>query len=201
MSPCKMKRAGRALAILAALALPGTVRGQERSVELVPFAGWLVPIEKDGLENAIRQATRRGTFALGARLTVWTSSVLGVELTGGFSGADVRVAAASGSVFPRSTDLWFGSAKLAFNLTPGSGGLGVVLSGGAAGLRIGQPVPDPDTPETRIGGVVGLGLRLPFIGGLSIRGDIEDFIYQADFGLGKKTAQDLVLSAGLIIGF
>jgi hypothetical protein len=187
-------------ALLAVLGLPGPALAQNRSVELAPFAGWHLPTEPDALDGGTREATRHGTVAGGGRLTIWASEAVGVEFSGGFSAADVRVTSTRG-VFPRGTDLIFGSAKLAFNLTPGSRVVGIVVSGGAAGLRFGKTIPDADASETKFGGVVGLSVRLPFLGGLSIRGDVEDYIYQADFGLGKKTAQDLVLSAGLVIGF
>lgn len=191
---------GRAAVLLAVLALPGTARAQESKVELALFGGGLVPTEDKGLQDAVRDVTRRGSLTGGGRLTFRASSSLGIELVGAFSPADVRQRAAAGT-FKRSSDLFLGAGKLALNLTPGSRGLGILISGGAAALRYGKTVADPDEAETHMGGVVGLALRLPVGTRVAIRGDAEDFIYRADFGLGKKTTQDLLLSAGLSIGF
>ena len=56
--------------------------------------------------------------------------------------------------------------------------------------------------DSRVGGVGGIGSRVP-IGGskIAVRGDVEGFVDSADFGLGKKTAFDVMPSAGLMIGF
>lgn len=198
-----LKRSTRGLLALAVavLALPAAAHAQLPKVELTLFAGWLVPIEDEGLQDAVRDAARRGSLAGGGRLTFWTSPSLGVELAGAFSPADVRQASITGSTFKRSSDLFLGSGKLALNLTPGSRGLSLLVNGGVAGLRYGKTVADPDESKTHVGGVVGVALRLPVGTNVALRGDVEDFIYSADFGLGKKTVQDLVLSAGISIGF
>jgi hypothetical protein len=185
-----------ALAVLA----PAAAHAQRSGVELTLFAGGLVPTEDKGLQDAVRDVTRRGSLAGGARLTLWASDALAVEFAGAFSPADVRQQANTGT-FKRGTDLFLGAGKLALNLTPGSRGLGVLVSGGAAALRYGASVADPDDAKTHVGGVVGIGLRLPFATNVALRVDAEDFIYRADFGLGRKTVQDLLLSAGLALAF
>jgi hypothetical protein len=198
-----LKKGGPALGLvmLVGLAAPVTSFGQQKKVEVAAFAASHFPTTDDGLERAVRDAQRRASLAWGGRLTAWVTNSVGVELTGGYSRARVRVVATNG-IFPRSTDVVFGSGKVALNLTPGSRGLGFVLSGGVAGVRFGSTVTNPDSSSNRVGAVAGAGLRLPIGGsGIILRGDIEDYVYRADFGLGKKTAHDLVVGGGLSLAF
>ena len=181
------------------LAVPTQASAQDKRVELGAFAGWYLPTDDEGLQTGTRDASRRGSIAYGGRLTYWTSKSLAVEFTGGYSPARVTVQAVLGR-FPRSTDLWFGSGKLMWNLTPDRSGLGVVLGGGAAVLRVQNSVAEPDEGSTDIGGVASAGLRLP-IWGVILRGDAEVFLYGGDFGRGSKFTQDLVLSGGVAIPF
>jgi hypothetical protein len=191
---------GLGLAVLAGLVGPAVAAGQQRRIEVAAYAGGFLPVEDEGLERAIRDATRRRSLAWGGRITFWATNAVGIELTGGYSPARILVEGIR-CTCPRSTDALYGSGKVAVNLTPGSTGLGVVLSGGVAGLRFDKTVVDPDSTLERIGGVAGAGLRLPLWGALLLRGDVEDYIYRADFGVGKKTNHDLVLSGGLTLAF
>jgi hypothetical protein len=203
-----MKRLARltgAVAVMAAtaVAVPQSLSAQGKKLEISGFAGWYLPTNKDAMQLAPsnQDAARRGSLAWGGRLTVWTASRLGFEFTGGFSPARVRVASTIG-IFPHSTDLTFGSAKLALKLTPGDPMLGVTISGGLAGLHYGKTVADPTKSETKFGGVGGLGLRLRLADGLHLRGDIEDYFYSGRFGnASSKLVGDLMLTGGLSIGF
>jgi len=186
-------------AALLALA-PATSFAQQKKVELTLFGGLYAPTDKDAQDAGDRPATRKSSAALGGRLAFWGSRSLGVEVTAGFSPARALVQANSGSVFARGTDLAFGSAKVAFNLTPASK-LGVILSGGVAGLRPGSPLGDQTDKSTAFGGVGGLTLRFGVGENVALRGDAEGFAYSADYGLGKKSTADLMVSGGLIIAF
>jgi hypothetical protein len=187
------------LGALVLLATPTQANAQDKKVELGAFAGWYLPTDDEGLQTGTRDASRRGSFAYGGRLTYWTSKSLAVEFTGGYSPARVTVQAVLGR-FPRSTDLVFGSGKLMWNITPDRKGLGIVLGGGAAVLHVQNTVAQPDESTTDIGGVASAGLRLP-IRGLILRGDAEAYLYGGDFGRGSKFTQDLVFSGGVSIPF
>ncbi|MEZ4586257.1 MAG: hypothetical protein R2909_07650 [Gemmatimonadales bacterium] len=189
---------GLAAALL--VAAPAVSSAQQKMVELTLFGGAYFPTSDEALDAGDRPATRRSSAALGGRLAFWGSRSLGVELTAGFSPARALVDANSGSRFARGTDLAFGSAKLAFNLAPASK-LGVIVSGGVAGLRPGSPLGDQAEKSTAIGGVAGLTLRFGVGENVALRGDAEGYAYSADFGLGKKGTTDLMFSGGLVIAF
>lgn len=171
---------------------------QTKGLELNLHAGGYVPTNSDGLQEAVRDATRRGSLLYGGRLTIWTGRTVGVEFAGGFSPARVSVQSARGR-FPRSTDVVFGSGKLMLNLTPGSKLIGLAIGGGASVIRTGTLLRDPDLSETDIGGVAGASLRISLGENVSLRGDLEDLFYGGDFGLGSKFTHDLLLTAGLAI--
>lgn len=172
---------------------------QTKGVELNGFAGIYGPTDKEGLQGT-REALRRGSVAFGGRLTYWTGKALGIEFTGAFSPARVRVSSNAGQ-FARSTAVALGSGKLMFNLTPGSKLFGIALGGGVAGVHTGKTVADPTASTTDIGGVGGLSLRLHVGENVALRGDFEDYFYNGNFGRGAKFTQDLVASAGLSIKF
>jgi hypothetical protein len=61
---------------------------------------------------------------------------------------------------------------------------------------------DDDKSRTDIGGTAGAGLRFALgeSGRSAIRLDLEDYLYNGDFGGGDKFQNDLVASLGLSIG-
>jgi hypothetical protein len=181
------------------MAIPVEVTAQEKGVEVNAFGGWFAPTATEGLQGT-RAALRRGSLAVGGRLTYWTGRALAVEFTGAFSPAKVRVTATTGS-FPRSTEVILGSGKLLFNLTPGSTALGIAIGAGPAIIRAKNTVVDPTQSTTDFGGVGGIAVRLGIGENVALRGDFEDYFYGGDFGRGSKFTQDLVLSGGLSFRF
>lgn len=177
----------------------GVAAAQAKGVELNGFAGLYAPTDDQGLQGT-KTAVRKGSLAFGGRLTYWTGKTVGVEFTGGFTPARLSVASNAGT-FPRSTHLTFGSAKLLFNLTPGSKLLGVAIGGGVAGLHSGKSLVDATKSKTDVGGVGGLAVRLHLGENVALRGDFEDYVYNGNFGLGSKFTQDLMVSGGLSIKF
>ena len=182
--------------LLAFAAVPATA--QTKGLELNGFAGFYVPTNDQGIERAVRDATRRGSLLYGGRLTFWTSRTVGFEFTGAYSPARVSVQSLRGR-FPRGTDLIAGTGKLMLNLTPGSKALGIAIGGGLAYLYTGELLRDPALSESDLGGVAGVSLRWSLGSNVALRGDLEDVFYGGNFGLGSKFTQDLLLSAGLAI--
>lgn len=181
-----------------ALALTATsAAAQAKGLELNLFGGGYIPTNNDGLQDALRDAERRGSLLYGGRVTIW-GRVVGLEFTGGFSPARVSVESQRGR-FPRSTDVAFGTGKVMLNLTPGSKLIGLAVGAGAAYLRTGSLVRDPDLSESDLGGVVGGSVRISLGENVALRGDLEDLFYGGDFGRGSKFTHDLLLSAGLAI--
>lgn len=172
---------------------------QVKGVELNGFFGIYGPTDKEGLQGT-RAALRRSSAAFGGRLTYWTGNSLGLELTGAFSPARILVSSTAGQ-FARSTAVAIGSGKLMFNLTPGSKLLGFALGAGVAGIHTGKTVADPSASTTDVGGVAGASLRINLGENVALRGDVEDYLYNGNFGRGAKFTQDLVITAGLAIKF
>lgn len=197
-------RAGLGAACLAAAlasGVTGSASAQARGVELNGFAGFFAPTKTEGLEGT-REALRRGSLAYGGRLTYWSGGLLGIEATGAFSPARVRVTANSGSQFARSTKVFMGSARLMLNLTQSSSRFGVAVGAGPAYIRTGNTVASPALSESTVGATAGLSLRLNLGQNVALRGDAEDYLYKANLGgTSKVTTHDLVLSGGLALHF
>ncbi len=177
----------------------GSASAQTRGVEFTGFGGLYAPTTTGGLEGT-RAALRRGSLAFGGRVTYWTGKALGLEVTGAFSPARIRVSGAVGQ-FPRSTAVALGSGKVIFNLTPGSKLIGIALGGGVAGVHAAKSVADRNSSQTDIGGVADVALRLHLGDNVALRADFEDYFYNGNFGRGAKFTQDLVVSAGLAVRF
>jgi hypothetical protein len=79
--------------------------------------------------------------------------------------------------------------------------VGVFLSGGPSLIRRGKDVLQEDQSATDWGGVVGLGIRIPFSAAVGLRLETEDYFYGGNFSTGRAFQNDLVLSAGLAIGW
>ncbi len=172
---------------------------QAKGIEFSGFGGLYAPTATEGLEGT-REALRRGSLAFGGRLTYWTGKALGLEFTGAFSPARIRVSGAVGQ-FPRSTAVALGSGKVMLNLTPGSRLLGIALGGGIAGVHAAKSVADRSRSQTDIGGVADIALRLHLGDNVALRADFEDYFYNGNFGRGARFTQDLIVSAGLSLKF
>lgn len=202
--PLRARAVSGTLTVLWLLALvsppPAGAQDKARRVELAGFAGLYVPTNDEGLELALREATRKGSVAWGGRLTLWATQTLGVEFSGAMSPARISVRSNAGR-FPRNTDFYAGAGKLVLNLTPGSKLLGIQIGGGVAAVRFSKTVPDPESSKSYVGGIGGVAVRLRLGDGVALRGDAEDYFYGGNFGKGRKFTQDLLLSGGLAIAF
>jgi len=190
---------GGSVAMLLGLGLTQSAAAQTKGIELNGFAGLYAPTPTDGQQDAL-QAVRRGSLAFGGRVTYWTGKTLGVEFTGAFSPARVKVATV-GAAYAHSTRFLAGSGKLMFNLTPSSKLLGIAVGAGPAYIHIDKTVIDPTASTSKVGGVGGVSVRIRLADQLSLRGDAEDYLYSADFGKGSKTANDIWLTGGISIHF
>jgi hypothetical protein len=183
-----------AVAILAtAAAAPAAAQG---GVELTPWAGIYVPTS-NSFTNLGRDFSRDVSVIGGARLSFWGTGHLGFEVTGGYAPAKVG----GETVNESNTNLLVANARLLLALTPVTSNVGVFLGGGGALLTRGRNTFDDDRSSTDLGGTVGLGFR--FGGGnnsrVGFRLDIEDYLYNGDFGGGNDFQNDLVTSLGISI--
>jgi hypothetical protein len=176
------------------VATPAAAQG---GVELTPWAGVYIPTSNS--VGALDQDIERDvSVAGGARLTFWGSGRLGFEATGGYAPARIGDETINET---GNTDLLLASGRLLLALSPVNSSVGFYLAGGPALLARGSNPFDDDRSSTDIGGVLGLGFR--FGGGddnrVGFRLDLEDYLYNGDFGGGDDFQNDLVASLGVSI--
>lgn len=177
-------------------AAPAAAQG---GFSVTPWAGAYVPT-RNKFSTVGSDIRRDNSFIGGARLTFWGHSPVGFELTGGFAPARVRV---SGTTIngDRNSQVFVGGAKVMLGLSPATSRLGIFLSAGPSIIRVGHNVGRESQSSTDWGGVVGLGLRIPFSASVGLRVETEDYFYGGNFDGSRKFQNDLVLSAGLALGW
>ena len=184
-----------ALAVISAAATPAAAQG---GVELTPWVGAYIPTSNS--VGALDEDISRNTGAAGGvRLTFWGTGRLGFEATGGYAPAKIGNETVNQS---GNTDLLLANARLLLALSPVTNSVGFYLAGGPALLSRGSNPFDNDASSTDFGGVLGVGFR--FGGGddnrIGFRLDLEDYLYNGDFGGGDDFQNDLVASLGMSIG-
>jgi Outer membrane protein beta-barrel domain len=180
--------------VATSVASPAAAQG---GVELTPWAGVYIPTS-NSVGALDQDISRDVSVAGGARLTFWGSGMLGFEVTGGYAPAKIGDETINET---GNTDLLLASGRLLLALSPVDNSVGFYLAGGPALLTRGSDPFDDDRSGTDIGGVVGLGFR--FGGGddnrVGFRIDLEDYLYNGDFGGGDDFQNDLVASLGVSI--
>jgi Outer membrane protein beta-barrel domain len=175
-------------------ATPAAAQG---GVELTPWAGVYIPTS-NSVGALGSDIDRDVSVAGGARLSFWGSGMLGFEVTGGYAPAKIGDETLNET---GNTDLLLASGRLMLALSPVDNPVGFYLAGGPALLARGSDPFDDDRSSTDIGGVLGLGFR--FGGGddnrVGFRVDLEDYLYNGDFGGGDDFQNDLVASLGVSI--
>ena len=174
-------------------ARPAAAQG---GVELTPWAGVYIPTS-NSFTTFTDDFSRDVSVIGGARLTFWGNGHLGFEVTGGYAPAKVG----DETVNETSTNLLVANARLLLALTPVTSKVGVFVGGGGSLLTRGRNTFDDDRSSTDLGGTLGLGFR--FGGGensrVGFRIDIEDYLYNGDFGGGNDFQNDIVTSIGVSI--
>jgi Outer membrane protein beta-barrel domain len=185
--------------VVAALAssVVATPAAAQGGVELVPWAGVYIPTS-NSVGALDQDISRDVSVAGGARLTFWGTRNLGFEVTGGYAPAKIGDETINET---GNTDLLLANARLLLALTPVTNRVGFFIAGGPALLTRGSNPFDDDRSSTDIGGNLGIGLR---IGGgensrVGFRIDLEDYLYNGDFGGGDDFQNDLVASLGVSI--
>jgi hypothetical protein len=175
------------------VATPAAAQG---GVELTPWAGVYIPTS-NSFSTITDDFSRDVSVIGGARLTFWGTGHLGFEVTGGYAPAKVG----GETVNETNTNLLVANARLLLALTPVTSKVGVFVGGGGALLTRGRNTFDDDRSSTDLGGTLGLGFR--FGGGensrVGFRIDLEDYLYNGDFGGGNDFQNDIVTSVGVSI--
>ncbi|MEA2722689.1 MAG: hypothetical protein QOH59_460 [Gemmatimonadales bacterium] len=177
-----------------AVAAPAAAQG---GVELTPWAGVYIPTS-NSIGALDQDISRDVSVAGGARLTFWGTGSLGFEVTGGYAPAKIGDETINET---GNTDLLLANARLLLALSPVTNKVGFFIAGGPALLTRGSNPFDNNRSSTDIGGNLGIGLR--FGGGensrVGFRIDLEDYLYNGDFGGGDDFQNDLVASLGVSI--
>ena len=194
-----MVRGFALVALLGAVGVaPAVAQG---GFSVTPWAGAYVPT-RNSFSTLGSDIKRDNSFIAGARLTFWGHSPIGLEITGGFAPARVHVSGTGTTINgDRNTQVFVGGAKVMLGLSPATSRLGFFISGGPSIIRRGKDVANNDQSTTDWGGVGGLGVRIPFSASVGLRIEAEDYFYGGNFDGSRKFQNDLVLSAGLAIGW
>ena len=182
---------------LALLAVPArTASAQGASVDLTLFGGIYVPTgDFDDLGSDIEN---QRSVALGGRLTFWGGGRIGVEGTFAFAPSDVDNPSGGGADI--DARVVTGNASLLVGLLPSGSTAALFLRGGLALIARGGDAFENIDGKTDVGGVVGVGLRVPLGPVIGLRIDAEDYLYNAKFGSSRSSFQnDLMFTAGLAI--
>lgn len=187
---------GLAVAAVAASAVAAPAAAQG-GVELTPWAGVYIPTS-NSIGALDQDISRDVSVAGGARLSFWGTGSLGFEVTGGYAPAKIGDETINET---GNTDLLLANARLMLALSPVTNKVGFFIAGGPALLTRGSNPFDNNRSSTDIGGTLGLGLR--FGGGensrVGFRIDLEDYLYNGDFGGGDDFQNDIVASLGVSI--
>jgi len=185
-------------AILAAAALSAAVpaKAVAQGVDLVPWAGAYIPTRNSvsDLDNAL---SRDVSVIGGARLTFWGSGHLGLEAVGGYAPAKIS----GETINETNQNLLVAAGRLMLALSPADSRVGFFIAGGPALVTRGKNPFDDDRSSTDFGANFGAGFRfgLGQNNASALRLDLEDYMYNGDFGGGDKFQNDLVASLGLAI--
>ena len=192
----------RGIALVALLGAVGVAPAvAQGGFSVTPWAGAYVPT-RNKFSTVTTDIRRDNSFIGGARLTFWGKSPVGFELTGGFAPARVHVSGTGTTINgDRNSQVFVGGAKLRLGLSPATSRVGIFLSGGPSLIRVGHNVGKESQSSTDWGGVAGLGIRIPFSASVGLRLEGEDYFYGGDFDGSRKFQNDLVLSAGLALGW
>jgi hypothetical protein len=196
MSILKLAKVPALLLAAAVTAIaPGKAEAQG-GVNLVPWAGAYIPTRNSvsDLDNAL---SRDVSVIGGARLTFWGTGHLGFEATGGYAPAKIS----GETINETNQNLLLASARLLLALSPVTNRVGFYLAGGPALVTRGKNPFDDDRSSTDFGATLGAGFRfgLGERGNTALRLDLEDYMYNGDFGGGDKFQNDLVASLWLSI--
>ncbi len=196
---CIVRASGVGAALILTSVTVTPASAQRANFELTPWVGAYVPT-RNTFEGAFGDIKRRSSAGFGARLTYWGTGRVGFEGTFGFVPTkfegpfDITV-----NEERRNAEVVLVNGRLLLGLTPSTSTLGVYLSAGGALLSFGGDAFDADRSSSQFGGVAGLGFRVPLGTRFGLRFDVEDYIYDGDFGANDQVQNDLVLSASLAI--
>ena len=161
-----------------------------------PTIGVYIPTTELVKAAAGQKFKQEISISVGARMALWMSQRIGLEVAGDYSPSKLHFSA-PGTGTTESANIISASGRMTVVLIPATSMLSLRLIGGASGVR--RSGAAYSTEETDIGGVIGAvaGFRL---GGLSLQFTVEDYIYSATFSgttqTSSKTQHDIHMGFG-----
>lgn len=194
------------LAALGALALVAAPQVSEAQVSVTPFVGYYAPLGTLIEDGGSEVFSTQSAMVFGGRLGFASTGPLGFEATVAYSGAGLESGGeeADGNVMILSGRALYRLGGLGPSGTLHAGaGLAYIMRGGDVWDDIESA--DVDGVDD-FGGTIGLGAQFSLSQMMSIRVDVEDFIYNGEIHndvdeTDSKLQNDLMLSAGLNFGF
>jgi hypothetical protein len=199
-----MRRIAAVLAVLlpvAAAGLAAQAAPRSLAVELTLGGGYFQPTGTHGLVTAADPVllTRRAAWLGSGHLSLFPAGgLLGLDLSGGFTPERILQQNTSYKV-SRHTDLTYGAAQVMVGRSPQKPGISYMVGGGFAVLYRKNGVLDPTASTTNVGPAASVMVRVPVDQRFALRFDGQDVFYSADYGFGKKTHGDLLLTGGVSI--
>jgi len=192
-------RVASGVAVAATLATTTTKPAlAQGGVNVVPWVGVYIPTRNSFETLAGDVFTRDVSVMGGARLEFWGTGRLGFDVTGGYAPARI----AGETINETNTNLLAASGRLLFAISEPTNKVGFYIGAGPALITRGKDVFDNDASSTDFGAATGIGLRFGSGKGsrVGLRVDLEDYMYNGDFGGGDaKFQNDLVASLGVTI--
>lgn len=191
-----------ALALVAAASPLAAQRSPEQprihAVEWTFSGGYFQPTGTSGQSGAVN-LTRRPAWLASSHVNVYApGGHWGVMASAGYSPERVLQTGTGGSgIGSRGTNLMYGAAQFLLGRSPRLPGVSYMVGGGLGLLHRKKSVVDSSQPSTDVTGALSAMIRIPLDGQVGLRLDAQDLIYSADYGLGKKLRNDLMLTAGL----
>ncbi len=164
------------------------------AVELTFTGGFFKPTGTAGQAGTLA-LTRRPSWEAGVHFAGYSKNGrFGAEVSTGFAPERVRQGTGQGS---RRTNMKFGTARVLVGKSIRRPGVAYMVGGGLSLIHRPKGVVSSDESTTNVGGAASLVIRVPVDEQTGIRLDVQDLIYNADFGLGKKIRNDFVVGLGL----
>lgn len=194
------------LAGLLGAALSGALPAQQPPVEITPYVGLYTPTttvvsQFEPTCTCDVSLKHQPAFLVGTRVLFWMNRRLGLEAAMAYSGSGLHAEASGLGSADTTAEVVLGTARLVAHLNRpdavtgfiAGAGLGVVAHGGDAYSGI--------TGTTDLGASVMFGVRSRIGSQLTVRLELEDYLYSASFGPSPNTdaqfQHDLVASLGL----
>lgn len=194
------------LVVLLGAGGPITLAGQQSPIEITPYAGVYMPTTSvvsqfEPLCSCDVSLKQKPAFLVGTRVLFWVNPRLGVEASMAYSGSGIQAEASGLGTADTTADVVLGTARIVARLNHPDASTGFLAGVGLGIVAHGGDAYDGVTGTTDLGASVMFGVRSVIGPHLTVRLELEDYLYSASFGPNPSTdskfQHDLVVSLGL----